>query len=172
MARLKDNERELLLADFHTGQYTQRELAKKYEVSTATVNKMTKGISPKHEQKVNAIVTAHAQLEGESEHEVNAVFTIVEEKKKHMKLIYDNATKLANKLSIMSDQVDQPQDLRHLVEANDKLSVTLKVNDRHAPKNDTNVAVQTNVQNNVEMTEAQMQEELIKRGIPIDLIGH
>jgi len=138
MARLKDSEKELLLADFHTGHYTQRELAKRYDVSTATVNKLTKGIIPKHEQKVNAIITAHAELEGESEQEVNAVFTIVEEKKKHMKLIHDNATKLANKLNKLTDEVDTAQDIRHLVEANDKLSITLKVNERHAPKTEIN----------------------------------
>ena len=134
MARLNDSERELLLADFHTGQFKQRELAKKYEVSTATVNKLTKGIEPKHEQKVNAVATVHAQLEGESEQEVNAVHLAIEEKTKHIKLIMDNATKLAGKISTMTDQVDEPQDLRHLVEANDKLSITLKVNDRHAAK--------------------------------------
>ncbi len=46
MARLSDNDKELILADFHTGQFVQRELAKKYEVSTATINKLTKGVEP------------------------------------------------------------------------------------------------------------------------------
>lgn len=145
MARLTDDGRALLLADFHTGQFTQRELSKKYEVSTATVNKLTKGVSPKHEDKVNAVATAHAQLEGESEQEVNAVHQAIEEKTKHIKLIYDNATKLAGKLSTMADQIDEPQDLKHLVDANDKLSITLKVSERHAPRNDmTQIAAQSN----------------------------
>ncbi len=139
MARLKDSEKELLLADYHTGQFTQRELAKKYEVSTATVNKMTKGLEPKHEHKVNTIATVTAELLEESEQEVNAVFTAIDEKTKHIKLINDNATKLAGKINTMADQIDQPQDMKHLVDANDKLAITLKVADRHAPKGDINV---------------------------------
>lgn len=139
MARLTQLQKDELLADFHTGHYTQRELAKKYDVSTATVNKLTKGIKPKHEQKVNAIVSSTADLYAESEqneHEVNAVYKVVEEKTKHLKLINDNATKLANKLNAMADEISEPQDLKHLVDANDKLAITLKVADRHAPKID------------------------------------
>lgn len=154
MARLTGSDKERLAADFHTGQYTQRELARKYEVSTATVNKITKGLEPKHEQKVNAITSAYVELEGESEQEVNAVFTAVHNKTRHMKLIYDNATKLAGKLSMMADQIDEAQDLRHLVEANDKLSMTLKVNDRHAPKIDVNqIQAQSSTQTVVEIVE-------------------
>jgi len=134
MARLNDNEKALLLADFHTGQFTQRQLSKKYEVSTATVNKITKGIEPKHEDKVNAVATAHAQLEGESEQEVNAVHQAIKAKTDHIKLIMDNATKMAGKINTMVDQVDEPQDMKHLVDANDKLSITMKVSERHAPK--------------------------------------
>jgi len=146
MARLSKEDREerdsLVLADFHTGQFNQRELSKKYEVSTATINKLTKGKKPKHEHKVNTIATVTAELLEESEQEVNAVFTAIDEKTKHIKLINDNATKLARKINTMADQIDQPQDMKHLVDANDKLAVTLKVADRHAPKGDVNV--QTN----------------------------
>jgi len=57
---------------------------------------------------------------------------------RHKRLIYDNATKLADKLRKLTDEVDTAQDIRHLVEANDKLSITLKVNERHAPKTEIN----------------------------------
>lgn len=67
---------------------------------------------------------------------------IVEEKTKHLKLINDNATKLANKLHTMADEIDTPTDLKTLVEANDRLAITLKVADRHAPK------IEVNTQNN------------------------
>lgn len=139
MARLTPEDRELILADYHTGHYTQRELSKKYDCSTATINKLTKGKEPKHEQNVNAIVTATAQIHSESEqneHEVNAVVNIIEEKTKHLKLINDNANKLAGKIMTMADQIDTPNDLKTLVDANDRLAITLKVADRHAPKID------------------------------------
>ena len=134
MAKLSDDEKELLLADHHTGHFTQRELSRKYKVSTATVNKLTKGKEPKHTEKVNAIVTATRELNKESEQEVNAVQLIVNKQLTREELIYGNAEKLAKKLNTMSDQIDTPSDLKTLSEANDKLAVTLKVAERHAPK--------------------------------------
>ena len=56
-----------MLADHHTGHYTQRELSKKYECSTATVNRITKGKEPKHTDKVNAMVSVARELSKESE---------------------------------------------------------------------------------------------------------
>ena len=61
---------------------------------------------------------------------------IVDKKTRHINLIYGNAEKLANKLLTMADQIDTPNDLKTLSEANDKLAITLKVADRHAPKID------------------------------------
>ena len=68
------------------------------------------------------------------EHSVLVLDEIANENIRYKKLINDNATKLANKLATMTDQVDEPQDLKYLVEANDKLAITLKVAERHAPK--------------------------------------
>lgn len=139
MPRLTAEDKELILADYHTGHYTQRELSKKYECSTATVNKLTKGKEPKHEQKVNAIVEAHGALYSESEqneHEVNAVHSVIDEKTRYLKMINDNASKLAGKLNTMIDHIDTPNDALTIANANDKLAITLKVADRHAPKID------------------------------------
>ena len=136
MARLTPGQRELILADYHTGHYTQRELAKKYEVSTRTINNLVKGLEPKHEDKVNAMVAVARELSKESTTEVNAVNTIVNKKIDRENLIFGNAEKLANKLFTMIDQIDTPNDALTIANANDKLAVTLKVADRHAPKID------------------------------------
>jgi len=69
-----------------------------------------------------------------SEQSVLILDEVADERIRHKKLIQDNATKLADKLNKLTDEVDNAQDIRHLVEANDKLSITLKVNERHAPK--------------------------------------
>ena len=138
MARLTDDQRELILADYHTGHFTQRELSKKYSVSTATINKLTKGVEPKHTEKVNAIVTATRELNKESEQEVNAVHEIVNKQLTREELIYGNAEKLAGKITTMADQIDTPNDLKTLTEANDKLAITLKVAERHAPRMEVN----------------------------------
>ena len=100
MARLTDDERESLLADYHTGQFTQRQLSKRYGVSTATVNKLTKGVEPKHEHRVNTIATMKAELAEESEQERDAVHLAIEEKTKHL-ILFDSSAlknqKMANK---------------------------------------------------------------------------
>lgn len=83
-----------------------------------------------------------------SEHSLQIADEVAHDKIKHTKLINDNATKLADKLNMMVDQIDEPQDLKHLVEANDKLAITLKVADRHAPKTEINNTNAT--QNNTE----------------------
>ena len=70
----------------------------------------------------------------ENQHLLNIADEVAHERITHKKLIYDNATKLAGKLNTMADQIDEPQDLKHLVDANDKLSITLKVSERYAPK--------------------------------------
>lgn len=83
-----------------------------------------------------------------SEQSVLILDEVADERIRYKKLISDNATKLAAKLHAMADQIDKPDELRHLVEANDKLSITLKVNERHAPKVEvTNTNAQ---QNNVQ----------------------
>ena len=136
MAKITDEVRVLILADYHTGHFTQRELSRKYAVSTATINKLTKGIEPKHTEKVNAIVTATRELNKESEQEVNAVHLIVNKQLTREELIYGNAEKLAGKLTTMIDQIDTPSDALTIANTNDRLAITLKVADRHAPKID------------------------------------
>lgn len=63
---------------------------------------------------------------------INILDEIAEETIRHKKLINDNATKLAAKLSKMTDEIDTAQDLKLLADANDRLAITLKVADRHA----------------------------------------
>lgn len=83
MARLTDEQRERILADFHIGK-SQNELAKKYEVSPATINKLCKGLAPKHAEKVNTLTRIRTELDGESEYQVNAIHREVDERTKHL----------------------------------------------------------------------------------------
>ena len=73
MARLSEESKELILADFHTGQFSQRELAKKYKVSHVTIGKLTKGLTPKHKDKVTAQIAIATALSEENYQKVTAV---------------------------------------------------------------------------------------------------
>ena len=143
MARLTDEQREQIIADWKIGE-SQNHLAKKYNCSPATVNKLCKGVPQDSKEIVNSQMAINRALSYKSEYEVNTIADKVNRQMKYEGLITDNATKLANKLNTMTDQIDEPQDLKYLVEANDKLAITLKVADRHAPKQDINIANQNN----------------------------
>ena len=100
MARLTETKKEDLLADFHTGEYSNNELAKKYDTSHTTVNKIVKGLEPKHKDKVSTIIVMRAELSQESFKEVSAVETAIENRTKHLLFFTNSALKnqtLANK---------------------------------------------------------------------------
>lgn len=83
---------------------------------------------------------------------INTLDEIAEESIRHKKLINDNATKLADKLSKMTDEIDSAQDLKFLAEANDRLAITLKIADRHAPKTEINNTNANQVNNDNKLT--------------------
>ena len=91
MAKITEQSKSLILADFHTGQFTQRKLAKKHKISVASINKIVGGMDAKHEQKVNTILTAHSELMGEDEQEVNAVQLVIDEQLKHIAFFKNSA---------------------------------------------------------------------------------
>lgn len=92
MARLNDDQRAKIMADFHAGK-SQNELAKKYEVSPATINKLCKGIEPKNIEKVNALTRIKTELAEQSEYEVNAIHSEVEERTRHIMFFNSAAVK-------------------------------------------------------------------------------
>lgn len=138
MARLNDKQRDMILADFHIGK-SQNELAKKYDVSPATINKLCKGLIPKYKDKVNDVVALKSQLSRESEYQSECFDKEVNDKLRRANLVYGNAEKALGKLNTMIDEVDNAIDLKTLIDANDRASLTLKVNERHAPKSDVNL---------------------------------
>jgi len=105
MARLTNEQKELILADFHTGYFSQRKLAEKYEVSTATINKLTKGVEPKHIDKVNAQVSINTSLANESKQEVNAFTSVVNDRTKHLIYFQNSALNGQQKANDLLDSL-------------------------------------------------------------------
>lgn len=68
MARLTQGTKDKILADFHIGK-SQNFLAKEYECSPATINKICKGVIPKYKDKVNSVVAIKSELSKESEYQ-------------------------------------------------------------------------------------------------------
>ena len=92
MARLTEQQKEQILSDFHIGK-SQNELAKMYRVSPATINKICKGITPKHVDNVNTLTRIKTELASESECQVNAIHRAVDERTKHIQFFNHVAVK-------------------------------------------------------------------------------
>jgi len=112
VARLTSEQRELILADFHTGVYTLRELGFRYNTSHVTIGKIVKGLEPKHEDKVNTISTMTAELHQENYQEVNAVNKAIENKTKHILLFENSALENQRKANLAikalkDDKIDE-----------------------------------------------------------------
>lgn len=148
MARLTDKKREDILNEFHLGA-SQYQLAKDFEVSTATINKLVKGLEPKLKEKVKEKVAIESALSLESESQVKAFDTKVNELVRKQGLVYNaselllkrSAALLEKNLTVEKINVgdgmqsfDQRElntsDLNNLSHAIDKASITLGVNSR------------------------------------------
>lgn len=164
MAKLSDYDKKLLLADYHTNKYSQRELAKKYNVSIGTVNNLTKEVTPQNEHLVNAqisILSAKSILPIEH---LNAILNTAQEEVYNKGLV-TNASQLnlvrtmeylsKNKklekrgvgdgVQVFEEVGLGADDFKQCQDTIDKASLTLKVNERFAPKQDINL---TNAQQN------------------------
>lgn len=139
MARLTDEDRENILADWHTGQYSHSELGKRYNTSHVTIGKICKGIEPKHAEKVTAQIAINTALADESYKEVTAINRAVEEKTRHLQFLH-NAT-LKN-VSVMSKKINENtsiDDHKKAQETIHKAGQTLGVIDQFAKSGDINV---------------------------------
>ena len=106
MARLTDDQRELILADFHTGQYTQQALGEKYNTSHVTIGKIVKGLEPKHKDKVTTISTMTAELHRESYKEVTAVTKAIDRRTQHILLFENSALENQRKANLAISKIE------------------------------------------------------------------
>lgn len=152
MAKLTNTDKELILADYKAG-VSQNQLAKRYNLSPATINKICKGIEQDNAEIVNSQIAILTELQSKSEYEVNAIHKAVDEGIRNKNLVFGVTQKALKKLDKMLDSVDSINDIKTAIEASDRASLTLKVNERHTPKSETKVDVsQTNaVQFNIDL---------------------
>lgn len=109
MARLTDQQKEQILADFHIGK-SQNELAKIYRVSPATINKICKGVTPKHVENVNTLTRIKTELATESEYQVNAIHREVDERTKHIQFF--NHVAIRNVQEAMEKECENQNDFK------------------------------------------------------------
>ena len=109
-------------AEFRTGEFSQRQLAHKYKVSTGFVAKHTKGLERDLAEAVSAGVVYKQALASDNEHLVSAVSSVVDEKTKH--LIYFNKSALKNQ-QLANSKLDSAESLAEL-EAHSRITARNK----------------------------------------------
>ena len=143
MARLTSEQKEIILADWHTGQYSQRKLAERHKVSSRTVNILVKVLIPKHKDKVNASVAINTALAFESKHEVNAVNREIDERTRHMILFQNSAIRNQLKADEMMEDAENINELNQHSQITQRNKETVLGKDKTVELNNTN-AVQNN----------------------------
>lgn len=93
MARLSEEKTKKILADFHTGVYSLRELAKMHDVSHTTIGKITKGLSPQNKENVATLVRIKSDLAGQSCQNVASVERVVDDMVKKQQYFEDSVMK-------------------------------------------------------------------------------
>ena len=146
----KDKERtkESCLLDYRTGQFTQRELSNKHDLSLGTVNRLTKDVEKSLERAVHSVSSAAVAVHGLSGTEMNTVHSAANTLTADTLLIH---TLTNSNLKGVAAKLLEHEELDMLAHKNaqdliDKASITLGVNQRHA-NNSINVDASANANN-------------------------
>tara|TARA_R110000850_G_scaffold85804_1_gene184911 strand:+ start:836 stop:1300 length:465 start_codon:yes stop_codon:yes gene_type:complete len=138
-------DKDALLADYHTGDYSQRQLAKRHNISNGTVANITKGLDKKNERLIQKKVEVAQEVKLLNEQELSAVEHSVRFKLDMLKDIETFSYSAMSKANELVNASDSGYEFKAVVEGVDKLSVMTKINDRHAKP----AHMQQNTQNNV-----------------------
>lgn len=169
MAKITDETKEKILADFHTGKFSQRELAKKHNVSKTMIANLTSGLRPKNDHLVEAQISLLSAKQSLSETEMTAIMTAAKDEAFNRGLIF-NATQL--NLQRITEHLNKNQkmekvgvgdgvqnfepvelnanDYKAAQDAIDKASITLGINSRG-----TNNTIINNTQQQAQTTQIQ-----------------
>ena len=104
VGKITDEIKEKILADFHTGKFSQRELAKKHSVSNGTVANLLKGLTPKNEHLVEAQITLLSAQTQKSEIEMSSILSTAKDEAYNRGLIFNATQKNLNRVMDMLDK--------------------------------------------------------------------
>lgn len=151
MARLTDKQREDIRNQLILGE-SQYSIARDYEVSSATVNKIFKTINEDEflVKEVKEEIAIKSKLFSQSENIVKAFDDKVNEQLRRQNLVFNASEKALKKLDLLIDMTKDAQDMKHIVDSIDKASITLGVNQRHA-NSQVNISNTNATQTNIEL---------------------
>jgi len=156
MARKKSYDKEQALADWKTGGYTIRELARRHGVSHTAIGKLVKGVNKNLADKVDKVVTLKKELKEMDDKEREAVGVVVDfieqkrfaAKKIDKKLdgIVDIATQKA--LELLESPDLKMDDIEKFSKAQNNFRVGIGTQDKFSNASPVNIQ-NTNAQQNI-----------------------
>lgn len=140
---------------FESGKLSLSEISKQTGIDKSSISKKAKNqqwSSVENSDYIEAKILIAEKKSTLPIEKINILDDVANDEIRRRKLVLGNAEKLAQKIDIMTDEVFEAKDIKDLVDANDKLSITLGVNQRHA---NSQVNIQntnaTQVNNNIDI---------------------
>ena len=178
MAKITSEIKEKILADFHTGKFSQRELAKKYNASKTTIANLTKGLTPKNDRLVEAQISLLSAQSSLTTTEMTAIMTAAKDEAYNRGLIFNATQKNLAKITQMLDKNTKYEkvgvgdgvqnfepvelnanDFKALQDAIDKASLTLGVNQRTSSTTINNANVQQSEETKIVIERRELADE-------------
>ena len=178
MAKITNEIKEKILADFHTGKFSQRELAKKYNASKTTIANLTKGLTPKNDRLVEAQISLLSAQSSLTTTEMTAIMTAAKDEAYNRGLIFNATQKNLAKITQMLDKNTKYEkvgvgdgvqnvepvelnanDYKALQDAIDKASLTLGVNQRTSSTTINNANVQQSEETKIVIERRELANE-------------
>ena len=128
---------------FESGKLSLSEISKQTGIDKSSISKKAKiqqWSSVENSDYIEAKILIAEKKSTLPIEKINILDDVANDEIRRRKLVLGNAEKLAQKIDIMTDEVFEAKDIKDLVDANDKLSITLGVNQRHSNS-------QVNIQN-------------------------
>lgn len=138
---------------FESGKLSLSEISKETGIDKSTISKKAKNQQWKNGEESDYIEAKILIAEKKSTlpiEKINILDDVANDEIRRRKLVLGNAEKLAQKIEAMTDEVFEAKDIKDLVDANDKLSITLGVNQRHS-NSQVNIQNTNATQNNIEI---------------------
>ena len=120
---------------FESGKLSLSEISKQTGIDKSSISKKAKNqqwSSVENSDYIDAKVLIAEKKSTLSIEKINILDDVANDEIRRRNLVLGNAEKLAKKIDSMTDEVFEAKDIKDLVDANDKLSITLGVNQRHA----------------------------------------
>ena len=126
---------------YESNQFSLSQISERTGIDKSSISKKAKiqqWSSVENLDYIEAKTTLAVKKSKLNQQEINTLDEVADEVVRRQNLVYGFQEKAIKRAGEILEMTEAAQDLKHLVDAVDKASITLKVSDRHAPKTEIN----------------------------------